>query len=193
MVDLMACLVSVNNNFIIDGKLLHTDVPKIWKKYDCKLHDWIVKVTEKFDLTFSVPDQKLNLVPCLLPDKPAVEFDWDKLDPSNASCKETKIIYAFDYLPSGLFNRTQVRLFQITENKCIWKNGSLLKKNNHYGLITRVDNRIKVKCQGVQPENLIFLIHEVIEVLIGESFNGVTYDFSFPCPDCFEQGYFLFN
>ena len=100
-----------------------------------------------------------------------------------------------------------MRLFQITENKCIWKNGSLLKKNNHYGLITRERNSIKIKCKGVQPENLIFLIHEVtssllifiidislirlsikvIELLITESFSGVDYDFSFPCPDCYDN------
>lgn len=31
------------------------------------------------------------------------------------------------------------------------------------------------------------MIHEVFEVLIAESFNGVDYDFSFPCPDCYEK------
>ena len=102
--------------------------------------------------------------------------------------KETKIMYEFDYLPAGLFNRAQVRLFQITDNKAIWRYGSLLKKNNHFALITRLDNRIKVEARGIQPENLIFLIHEVIETLIAESFNGVNYDFSFPCPDCYENG-----
>lgn len=30
MVDLMACLVSVQNNFIVDGKLLHSDVAKVF-------------------------------------------------------------------------------------------------------------------------------------------------------------------
>ena len=42
--------------------------------------------------------------------------------------------------------------------------------------------------RGIQPENVVFLIHEVLETLIAESFNGVTYDFSFPCPDCFDLG-----
>ena len=86
-------------------------------------------------------------------------------------------------MPAGLFNRAQVRLFQLTNNKIIWRNGSLVKKNNHLALITRLENKIKVEARGIQPENLIFLIHEVIETLIAESFNGVIYDFSFPCPD----------
>ena len=64
----------------------------------------------------------------------------------------------------------------------------MLKKNNHLALIIRSENTIEAKVQGVQPENILFLIHEVLEVLIAESFNGVSYDFSFPCPDCYNQG-----
>jgi hypothetical protein len=166
-------------------------------------------VTEKFDLTFAVPEQKLNLVPCLMPESPGstinlIDHDDNQNLTSTANSyfsfsttsnsrsraevkKETKISYDFDYLPAGLFNRAQVRLFQITDNKVIWRYGSLLKKNNHLALVTRSENKIKVEARGIQPENLIFLIHEVIETLIAESFNGVDYDFSFPCPDCYEN------
>jgi hypothetical protein len=42
-------------------------------------------------------------------------------------------------LPTGLFNRIQVRLFQYGDNSTIWKNGSLLFKNNHKALITQVN------------------------------------------------------
>jgi hypothetical protein len=162
-----------------------------------------------------VSDQKLNLVPCLMPETPSSPINWSDFDDNyqqvnmastatsmfsfNATSnsvarvrasevkRETKITYDFYYLPAGLFNRAQVRLFQITDNKAIWRYGSMLKKNNHLALITRVDNQIKVAARGIQPENLIFLIHEVIETLIAESFNGVGYDFSFPCPDCYES------
>ena len=171
MVDLMASLVSVHNHFIVNGKLLHKDVEKIWKKYDPALHNWILKITEKFDLTFAVPEQEINLVPCLMSETPLVSLDWDLLDeynPKNPK-KETKIIYEFSYLPAGLFNRAQVRLFQITDNKTIWKNGSLLKKNNHVALILRLENKIIVRVRGVQPENVLFLIHEVFETLIGKN------------------------
>jgi hypothetical protein len=48
MIDLMACLVSVNNTFIVDGKLKHEDVQKIWSNYDTSLHPWILKVKHHF-------------------------------------------------------------------------------------------------------------------------------------------------
>ena len=38
--------------------------------------------------------------------------------------------------------------------------------------------------QGPRPENILFLIHEVFESIIEESFNGVSYDLYLPCPDC---------
>lgn len=43
-----------------------------------------------------------------------------------------------------------------------------------------------IKIQGVRPDNILFLIHEVFENLVNESFFGVTYDIAFPCPDCVE-------
>jgi hypothetical protein len=41
-----------------------------------------------------------------------------------------------------------------------------------------------VKVNGPRPQNIVFLIHEVIQSLIEESFHGVVYDFMLPCPDC---------
>ena len=35
-----------------------------------------------------------------------------------------------------------------------------------------------VTAQGPRPENILFLVHEVFEGLIAESFHGVTYDFT---------------
>ena len=41
-----------------------------------------------------------------------------------------------------------------------------------------------VRAQGPRPENIVFLVHEVFENLIAESFHGVAYDYYLPCPDC---------
>lgn len=43
---------------------------------------------------------------------------------------------------------------------------------------------LQVRVQGARPGNILFLIHEVLESLITESFAGVTYDFLLPCPEC---------
>ena len=40
---------------------------KVWKDYPVELHDWLLRLTEEFDLTFPIPSEPINLVPCLLP------------------------------------------------------------------------------------------------------------------------------
>ncbi|XP_013397728.1 probable serine/threonine-protein kinase pats1 [Lingula anatina] len=183
IVDVMSCVVSVNDSHIKDGYFNHTDIPKVWEDYPADLHWWLLRLTEEYDLTFQLPDKPVNLVPCLLPEKQP-HFDWPELDRENGE-REAKMIYKFDYLPAGLFNRAQVRLYEFSDSSVIWKRGSRLKKNDHIALLTQFrDSELHVKVQGTTPENVLFLVHEVFEGLITESFQGVVYDYLMPCPDC---------
>ena len=158
---MMTCLISVNETEVEDGNLYHKDIPKIWHKYDSSLYEWILSLTEEFDLTFPLKQGKLSLVPCLLSDQPP-QFEWQDISESqNSKIKELKVLYLFSYLPAGLFNRLQVRLYQYADGTTIWKNGSLLKKNEHVALIVQDKNQvIEVKVQGSKPENIIYVIHE---------------------------------
>ena len=169
---MISCVVSVKESQIIDGKLNHKDINTIWKNFDPSLHNWILQLTEEFDLTHRLPDQQISIVPCMLPGKD-IQLDWSDVN-ENSSFKEFRVLYSFSYLPAGLFNRVQVRLFQYANASSIWKNGSLLRKNNHKALLTtNIESAsIEVRVQGPQPENVVFVIHEVIEILINESFNG---------------------
>ena len=63
VVDVMACVVSVKSTEIIDGRLYRNKLDKIWKNYDKSLHNWILYLTEVFNLTFPVVEQNLNTKP----------------------------------------------------------------------------------------------------------------------------------
>ena len=41
-----------------------------------------------------------------------------------------------------------------------------------------------VRVHGLRPENILFLIHEVLESLIHDFFRGVKYSYRIPCRDC---------
>ncbi len=85
IVNVMACIVSIKDSPVKDGRLYHTDVGLIWEDYDEHLHPWILKLTEAFDLTFPVPDQNMNLVPCLLPEEePEVCYSFKDLSLLNS-------------------------------------------------------------------------------------------------------------
>ncbi|KAH9492683.1 hypothetical protein Btru_024553 [Bulinus truncatus] len=189
IVNVMSCVVSVKNSPIQDhkGRFLHKYIPQIWREYPKDQHDWLLRLTEEFDLTFPLPGEYMNIVPCLLPQEVPSDLQWPLADITK-KIKETKLIYKFSYLPAGLFNRAQVRLFGLSDGKLIWKRGSLLKKNKHLALISQIsDSELQVKVQGPRPQNVIFLIHEIFESLVQESFHGVVYDFMVPCPDCISK------
>lgn len=64
---------------------------------------------------------------------------------------------------------------------------SLICNNNDTSLFmwcVRRANDVVVKVYGPRPENIVFLVHEVFEALIFQSFHGVSYDFFVPCTDC---------
>ncbi|XP_048259206.1 uncharacterized protein LOC124134238 [Haliotis rufescens] len=183
IVDVMACVVSVKDSHIKDGRLRHDEIQNVWRDYPESLHSWMLRLTEEFDLTFQLASEEVNLVPCLLPERQP-EFSWPEIE-KNGSSRETKMVYRFDYLPAGLFNRGQVRLHQFSDSAMIWKRGSFLRKNKHICLIQQTrESELIVRAQGPRPENIVFLVHEVFETLIMESFKGVTYDYLLPCPDC---------
>jgi leucine-rich repeat kinase 2 len=183
IIDVITCIISVKESIIKDGHLYHDDKQKIWKKYDPSLHDWILKLTEEFDLTYSLPNKQMNIVPCLLKDepilnkwKPLSDLEVDERKRSFYKIVEFRVVYTFNYLPAGLFNRVQVRLYQYSTD--IWKTGSVLVKNGHLALFVQKENStIELRVRGTKPGNIVLLIHEVIELLVKESFNGVKFDF----------------
>jgi hypothetical protein len=163
IVDVMSCLVSLNNDHITNGELYHSKVPYIWSKYDASLHEWILKLTEKFDLTFEIERKQMNLVPCLMADTSLKPIDWASIkatdNEKHSRNKDITVFYSFDYLPIGLFNRIQVRLYQISNNELIWKNGSLLEKNYHYALIQKAGNKIEIRVKGKKKILLGYFEH----------------------------------
>ncbi|RUS71045.1 hypothetical protein EGW08_021191, partial [Elysia chlorotica] len=67
IVDVMACIVTVHEGPIKEGKLLYSNMKEIWRDYPEDLHPWLLRLTEEFDLTFPLLSEDANIVPCLLP------------------------------------------------------------------------------------------------------------------------------
>ncbi|XP_060596442.1 probable serine/threonine-protein kinase roco11 [Ruditapes philippinarum] len=101
IVDVMACLVTVHQGAVKDGKMLLKDISKVWEDYPSELHPWLLRLTEEFDLTCSLPDEEASIVPCLLPDGEP-QYDWPHADPRK-NIRESMTVYKFQYLPAVSF------------------------------------------------------------------------------------------
>lgn len=86
---------------------------------------WLAFVIEKLEFVFVKKSDTLycdvrNLVIelCISLFFVFLQFTWPEID-KDSELKENKMIYKFDYLPAGLFNRGQVSLVpKITLLKC---------------------------------------------------------------------------
>lgn len=73
------------SSFVLqDGRLKHSDIGTVWKDYP-KMAEWLLRLTEEFDLTYQLEGEKCNIVPCLLPEKrPTVSLvqttKWTNVD-----------------------------------------------------------------------------------------------------------------
>ena len=99
IVNVMACIVSIKDSPVKDGRLHHSDIDVIWNEYAEELHPWILKLTEAFDLTFPVPDQNMNLVPCLLPEE---EPEVTNKRMNESSSIDSSLVFFFFSTPGAM-------------------------------------------------------------------------------------------
>ncbi|CAD5120946.1 DgyrCDS9496 [Dimorphilus gyrociliatus] len=191
IIDVMACLISVHETSIIEGKLMHKDLNKIWSPsiYPEELHIWLLRLTEEFDLTFPIKNEPASIIPCLLKIEEPKEIKTFFHEKIGENETRAKMVFRFDYLPTGLCNRAQVRLYQFSDDANMWKNGSFLVKNRHRGVLKQTDkNTVIIDARGPQPENILFLVYDIFKNLIQETFVGVKYDCYISCKECIHQG-----
>ncbi|KAH9490076.1 hypothetical protein Btru_035167 [Bulinus truncatus] len=186
IIDVMACLITVHDGPVKDGKFYHSDMAIVWQNYPENLHLWLLRLTEEFNLTFPLLGEDASIVPCLLPESEP-EFDFTALNTDDNE-RESMMLYLFEYLPLGLFNRVQARLHQFSDSSIMWRKGFVLHKNNHRALLRLTSNtEMTVIARGCSPENTLFLVYEVVELLIKESYGGVSFDISVPCLCCTDE------
>ena len=183
IVDVLAALISAQNDDKIEqhGILHYSQIESIWSKYPAKMHNWLLQLTEVFDLTFPMLGKSASLIPCLLPEELTVSFD-----PTFDRTRSMKIAIHFQYLPPGLFNRAQVRLFRFTDKENMSKTSCILRKSEHRAIMTQNHDTasIQIEVNGPKPDNLAFLILDVFDNLINESFSGIHPEYLFSCPEC---------
>lgn len=80
------------------GRFKHEHMMSIWKDYDVDLHNWLLRLTEEFDLTFPLPKDEINIVPCLLPQEEPKEV-WTDFRFFNNSYVIKLSIWCLSYTP----------------------------------------------------------------------------------------------
>lgn len=161
--DLLASIITTKQNFVRDGFLKHSDLPFIWR-FDATLHAKLLRLLERFEVSFRMPNEDRTLIPCMLPDgRPEFDTLWS----SGACTQRFHRQYDLSFLPKGLFSRLIVRLLHFSHGVVMWQHGIVLQDETSKALIelTPKERSVTVWVRATaNGEAMLRLIVDTLEV-----------------------------
>ncbi|EGC33244.1 hypothetical protein DICPUDRAFT_49056 [Dictyostelium purpureum] len=138
LADVMSSLITFSHNWIKKGILNHSELVAVWGgKYDQSLWPLLLKLLEKFEVSYELPNVQKSLIPSLLPEEPEGEVlsikdkEWLSLPQAIESgrCQIFGCDYNFNFMPLGFFARLLLRILLINgiEVRTYWRNGVLVE------------------------------------------------------------------
>jgi hypothetical protein len=141
------------------GVLLHNELENIWDTdiYPPGIFPQLLKLMEKFELAYELPDKKSHLVAELL-FKNEPEFEWE-------NSENLRFYYFYDFLPAGVITRFIVRVHQDLEivpdgKHLCWREGAILQRDGARALVKvkSIEKRIEIKVKGSNKRKLLEII-----------------------------------
>ncbi len=145
------------NSEVISKSEIYT-LFQLFKEYPKNKVNFIIDLMEEYELIFRIEETKY-ILPQLLSVEPP--------DKSNVSVDSIHVLYKYDFLPKGLFNRILIRTARQMGYSKLWKSGIQLKylesdvelKNIKY------EQSILIEASGEKRKELLFLIREIVKVV----------------------------
>jgi hypothetical protein len=133
------------------GKLYHKDLRQIWidsEKYPDTILDTLLFILERLEILHNWTEEKVSLVPCLLPEKDKDVFEevWTK----NFHYEEFTFrrMFKFDFLSENFFTRFSLYVFTIMTVPHYWRNGMILQSDTEQVLIECTTTEIQFFMRG---------------------------------------------
>eukprot|EP00029_Vermamoeba_vermiformis_P006458 TRINITY_DN2538_c0_g2_i1.p1 TRINITY_DN2538_c0_g2~~TRINITY_DN2538_c0_g2_i1.p1 ORF type:complete len:1060 (+),score=232.58 TRINITY_DN2538_c0_g2_i1:295-3474(+) len=191
LTQVFSTIVSMKNQYAKDGKMKPSALVHMWKppKYPESLHPMLLKILEKFEISYKLDSAGTLLIPWMLPDKQPDDFRtyW------NDAGIETQLAryYQFEFLPVGLFSKLMVRLLNSSqfEPQCYWRSGIVFKSPGVRVFLT-VDSdssRLKLFIRGPQQVVKLIELDEAINTLVND-WLMVKVKVKVPCSHCVQEG-----
>jgi len=174
------------------GILYHNQLPEIWDDptYPTSIYPMLLKLMERFELAYELPDKQSHLVAELLPST-ELEFDWDNDD-------NLRFFYRYDFLPAGIITRFVVRMHKDLHKRkdgkyLCWREGLVLYREKTYAYI-RVkifEKIIEINISGINKRELLTIIRHEFDT-INKSIRKVKITKEIPC-NCNRDCTYVFN
>ncbi len=173
----------LDTSFILGNKgiLLHNKLEHIWdtKIYPQNIHYMLLKMMNKFELAYELPDKSSHLVTELLPSTEP-EFEWENTN-------NLLFYYNYDFLPPELITRFTVLVHQDLERKpdgtyLCWREGAMLHRENTRAFVKvkPLERLIEIKINGDNKRELLAIIRHEFDH-INSSIKKIRITEEIPC------------
>ena len=159
----------------------YADVPPELDRYEAKYHPYFLRLMEKYDICYRIPDAQRSLVAQLVPyERP--RLDWERTTARREGERELSIVCKMDETPPGLIAWLTVRHHRFSTG-LQWRRGVFLQYQAHGALIElEKNNDVCITVRGSSPEHFMSLLRDGLEYLIFLRWPGLAYELSVPCP-----------
>jgi small GTP-binding protein len=165
------------------GVLLHSELEEVWDTdtYPASIHPRLLKLMERFELAYELPDKKSHLVAELLPSTTA-EFEWDESD-------NLRFYYEYDFLPPGVMPRFIVGVHEDLENDSEgnplqWREGAVLQREDARAFVQskRLEKTVEIRICGPfnKKRELLAIVRRQLDH-INSSIRNVKIEQMIPC------------
>jgi hypothetical protein len=163
------------------GILLHRELEQIWDSdiYPLDIFPKLLKLMNKFELAYELPDKGSHLIAELLP-KTEPEFEWEETE-------NLRFYYRYDFLPAGVITRFIVLMHEDLEDKpdgthLCWREGAVLEREGTRALVKvkPLEKRIEIKIKGSRKRELLAIIRNQFDH-INRSIKKVEITEEIPC------------
>jgi Leucine-rich repeat (LRR) protein/GTPase SAR1 family protein len=160
-----------------NGRFSRQEAANIWHEDEfAQVQDELLKLMEKFFLTYKVSDAAGYIVPEKLPYN-SPNYPWDE---KNNLVLEYKYEY---FMPRGLMTQFIVQHHRyITNHELVWRHGVVLERHDTVAEVveTYITRTIKVRIVGKYKREFMTLITEALDA-INEQYTNLKVEKFIPC------------
>ncbi len=173
------------------GVLPHDRLRGIWfeharkdePRYDPRLHPFFLRLMEKYDVSYRLPDEQSSLVTQLVPDvRP--DLPWTDEKPAPPDRPQISLVCQMDEVPPGLVPWLIVRThYFAAEDELHWQKGMFLEQVKHGEALLELRGReLATIVRAEYPDYFMSILRHTLERLIEDRWPGLKWTLSVPCP-----------
>jgi len=160
-----------------NGSFNKEDAKRIWSEDEYEfLHDQLLKLMQKFFLTYKIDDSDEYIAPEHLPAEQS-DYDWDEKN-------NLFLYYKYDlFMPKGIMSLFIVRMHRyISNHDYVWKKGVVLERDKTLAEVieTYDARRIIIRVSGKNKRDFMTIITEEID-RINSQYEKMKVDKMIPC------------